>query len=78
MTELIESSEHYAIRSEDYIISLKPLNYENLANNLDALLNFEINTSKTRDRKLAAEGLKKGRKSLTIYGFNPETLEYKI
>jgi len=78
MTELIESSEHSAIRCEDYIISLKPLNCKNLANNLDVLLNFEINSSKTRDRKLAAEELKKGRKGLTIYGFNPETHEYKI
>lgn len=78
LTELIESSEHSAIRCKDHIISLKPLNGKNLADNLDVLLNFEISSSKTRDRKLAAKELKKGRKSLTIYGFNPETHEYKI
>ena len=41
-------------------------------------MNFDINLSKTRDRKLAVEELKKVRKSITIYGFNPETNEYKI
>lgn len=79
MLDLIESSEHFAIIYEGYIISLKPLNSEFLAENLDGLLNFDTNSNKTSDKKLAAEELKKkGRKSVTIYGFNPETIEYKI
>lgn len=69
MSELIGSSEHSAIRCEDYIISLKPLDYEILSNNFDALLNFDIPESKKRDRKLAAEELKKN-KGVTIYGYN--------
>lgn len=78
MSELLESSEHSAIRCGDYIISLKSMDYEGLANNLDALLNFDISERKTRDSKQVADTLKKGRKGVTIYGFNPETCEYKV
>lgn len=83
MLELIESSEHSAIRCDDYIISNKPteLPLEVLANNVEVLMNFGINKSKTCDIKLAADEKKmkvNSRRSITLYGFNPETREYKI
>nr|YP_009568484.1 hypothetical protein [Drechslerella brochopaga]QBL02564.1 hypothetical protein [Drechslerella brochopaga] len=73
ITELIESSKHSAIRCNDFIITLKPADTKNLSNNLDALLIFDINKNKISELEK-----KRGRKSITIYGFNPETKEYKI
>lgn len=81
MLELIESSEHSAIRCDDYIISNKPIESWVLANNIEILMNFDINKSKTCGIKLAAdekEMKENSRRSITLYGFNPETKEYKI
>lgn len=75
MTELIESSEHSAIRCKDFIITLNPADSENLSKYLDDLLIFDIHKSKIRDRE---ESIKRKGRSMTIYGFNPETKEYKI
>nr|YP_009945048.1 GIY-YIG endonuclease [Monilinia laxa]QOE17412.1 GIY-YIG endonuclease [Monilinia laxa]QYB19846.1 GIY-YIG endonuclease [Monilinia laxa]QYB19931.1 GIY-YIG endonuclease [Monilinia laxa]QYB20103.1 GIY-YIG endonuclease [Monilinia laxa]QYB20169.1 GIY-YIG endonuclease [Monilinia laxa] len=55
MLELIESSEHSAIRCDDYIISNKPIESGVLANNIEILMNFDINKSKTCGIKLAAD-----------------------
>jgi hypothetical protein len=44
-------------------------------------MNFDINKSKTCGIKLAAdekEMKENSRRSITLYGFNPETKEYKI
>ena len=74
MLELIESSEHSAIRCEDYIISNKPIESGVLANNIEILMNFDINKSKTCGIKLAAdekEMKENSRRSITLYGFNP-------
>lgn len=68
--ELIELSEHSAIRCKDFIITLKPIDSEILSNNLNALFNFDLDREKLEK--------KKGRRNITIYGFNPETQEYKI
>jgi hypothetical protein len=92
MLELIESSELSAIRCADYIISIKPIESEVLANSIEVLINFDINEGRARDIKLVVsrgnnyaplaagekEMKKNSRRSITLYGFNPETKEYKI